>query len=95
MKKKGVSYNVVRGIIKEICEEQISKEVILYVKGVLDEYLIDLAVAISRELEKVNTLRQIQSLPPMRRIDLTLIKSLHINITGVNIQLLNYINIHY
>ena len=85
-----ISKRLVKRILKEYWDGEISKDLCIFVKDYLDELTHKIIKELVAETQRENRLRQVQNLPEMKRIALSTFKSLlakvnkqtSINLTG-------------
>ena len=70
----------IRRILKKYVKTELSLEACLYAKKFLEDILKRLAEASNLELEKENGYREIQKLPKRKRIDVSMIKKISVDL---------------
>ena len=76
MVKETISYKLVRRILKQYTQREVSRKGVLYVRDFLDDILRDISIDSAKELERINQLRQKVNLSEMKRIPQSIFKNL-------------------
>lgn len=76
MVKETIPYKLIRRILKTHTDKEVTREGVTYVKEFVENLLKEIAEESIREQEEQNRLRQIQNLPQLKRIQVSVFKRL-------------------
>jgi len=76
MVKETIPYKLVRRILKTHTDKEVTREGVIYVKEFVENLLKEIVEESIREQEEQNRLRQIQNLPQLKRIQVSVFKRL-------------------
>lgn len=89
MVKKGLPYHTIRGILKTYIANDVSREYVISVTSILEDIIESIAIASLNELNRVNELRILHNLRPLKRLHITQLDTTKYLCKGDNIGVAN------